>query len=118
MRILGSALALMCVAGAVQGQPRAEVKSGLGIHVLGEGSVLCGTYLKHRAERDESRDYVYFTWVPGYITGRNHAAKRVHVTGFEEAVVLAYLDKYCRDNPLRAVFGGAVQLYEEVGGER
>jgi hypothetical protein len=35
----------------------------------------------------------------------------------EKGVVLAYLDKYCRDNPLKAVMGGAMQLYSELGGE-
>jgi hypothetical protein len=108
----------MCAAGTVQGQPRAELKQGRGVYIHGEGAVNCGTYLETRRELNDTQDYVYFTWVRGYFSARNASAKSVHVGNVEKATVLAYLDKYCRENPLHALFGGAKALYEEVGGER
>ena len=85
--------------------------------VMGEGQVSCGTYLQDRRNAKTTQDYVYATWVRGFLSGFNFATQGKQVSGgTEPATILAYLDKYCRDNPLHFLAGGAFSLVKDLGG--
>ena len=84
--------------------------------VSGEGNTACGEYLEHRRQVNAEQDYVYATWLRGFTTGFNFATKGKQISGVSApATLLAYLDKYCRDNPLGSIAGGAFSLARELG---
>jgi hypothetical protein len=88
--------------------------------IAGLGTAGCGEYLADRQVGAHS-DGVYASWILGYIsaynlysTSRPVAANAIPKT----STALAYLDKYCRDNPLSLVVAGAGCLIGDLGGER
>lgn len=78
------------------------------IAISGEGGHSCGMYLESRRVVNETQDYMYVAWVRGFVAGRNWATPDYQVErALEAGTILAYLDKYCRENPLKVVFTGA-----------
>jgi len=90
--------------------------------MMGVGGFSCGQYLAHRQSENESysgnQTGVYATWVWGYISGYNHFSSRPPIEPPDENAVIAYLDKYCRNNPLSLVVSGAICLVADSGGYR
>jgi hypothetical protein len=83
--------------------------------VTGEGTVGCGEYLEDRRKNNKAQDYAYATWLRGFISGFNFATRGKQITGVSApATLLAYMDKYCRDDPLGTVAGGAFNLAREM----
>ena len=112
---MGAAVfAVLCQ--VTQAQPKTAANSAEVFQVYGEGQISCGTYLEVRTWKNAARDDVFATWVHGYVSGRNQTAKQQPSRPFPTVDVLAYLDKYCRDNPLKHIVNGAQKLYEETGG--
>jgi len=96
-------------------QPVAQPKVPGKHQVLGEGSTSCGRYLEGRSKGEPSMQYTTPAWVRGYVSARNLADSRLDVVGLgDNAVVMAYIDKFCRENPLDVVAHAAVQLYAEL----
>jgi hypothetical protein len=86
----------------------------------GAGLNSCGQYLQDR-EKDNNKligiyGQVYTSWFHGYVSGLNTFASRQVVGQLEQATVVAYFDKWCRDNPLGTVMGAAFCLTEASGG--
>lgn len=107
-RLVAATLCLVCTGAFPQS-----------IGVSGEGTETCGTYLESRRKPNDVQDYVYVTWVRGFASGHNRAAPQKQVKGsLASGTILAYLDKYCRENPLAPVFAGAVALVDELRGEK
>lgn len=74
----------------------------------------CGEYLEDmRAGR---YDQIYTQWLSGFLSGYNIYSRHPQVKVPEEATLRAYLDKYCRENPLRHVVGAATPLITDLGG--
>ena len=90
------------------------------IFVAGEGTLACGTYLEERRKQDnDSQEYVYATWVGGFLTAANYYfPTKAMRTLPNSATVLAYLDKYCRENPLKLLVNGAVKLDQDIKADR
>jgi hypothetical protein len=90
-------------------------------YVYGEGAAPCRDYLNDRQLKN--RDGMYADWLAGYVTAYNlfSAYPQVEVpnaaSGFQPTV-LAYLDKFCRDNPLGYVVQGADALIGQLGGRK
>ena len=92
--------------------------------IVGAGAFSCGKYLEVRS-KDRRTPGVAFTeslmisWAQGYVSGMN--SYRAIANPKREMLVLpdapsikAYLDKYCRDNPLKTVQDGILELYIEL----
>ena len=81
----------------------------------------CGTYL---ADRGRDGDFLngttvqYLAWTQGYISAYNIFSNHPQVQPPEYSTIAAYLDKYCRENPLRFVINGVDSLIAELGGYR
>lgn len=89
----------------------------------GAGVVGCGDYLEIRRTDNEATTAQYSQWVSGYLFGYNFFSIHPQATTSgdnppNKATILAYLDKYCRENPLGTVAQGANALIGELGGWR
>lgn len=89
--------------------------------VSGVGNMPCGTYLKMRnSDWTQTTDIALGSWLQGFLSGTN--IKRVQVSQTPESLkplpdvhsILAYVDGFCRENPLDKVLGGALRLDEEI----
>ena len=85
--------------------------------IAGVGASSCGQWIEGREYKE--LDGMLVSWVQGFLSGMN--LQRYAETKQEMAPIpdsgslLAYIDKYCRENPLRDVAYGAVELYKEIG---
>lgn len=86
--------------------------------VRGFGAQGCGKYLADRAKKSVAFDQGYAGWVLGYLSAYNFFGTHKQVALPEPDTVLAYTDKYCRDNPLRYVANAADALIGDTGGWR
>lgn len=84
--------------------------------LAGAGTVSCGKYLAQKSEL--VIEHMTVSWVQGFLSGMNMAE---YVTTQQPFVLLpdsdsiaAYIEKYCRDNPLESPTGGAIQLYHDL----
>jgi hypothetical protein len=61
---------------------------------------------------------VISAWVKGYVSGFTRGTNGPQIAAVPEgAVVVAYLDKFCRDNPLKFIGNGAFELVRDLGGK-
>jgi hypothetical protein len=99
-----------------------QAQSERALASYGVGVDSCGQYLEKR-QRDKNSytgvsAQVYVSWVHGYATGLNVAGeKNLVVESIPTNSSIAYLDKYCRDNPLRSVFAGIGCLLQAKGAQ-
>ena len=84
----------------------------------GAGVVGCGEYLADRAEpTHQYTDGQYASWTMGYLSAYNVATKHPQLSTIPDSdTTLAYLDKFCRNNPLGYVIGGVNCLIGDLGG--
>lgn len=85
-------------------------------NIRGTGGLGCGAYLEHRTKKLEGQENLYVQWVWAYLSAYNHFSTYKQVDLPEAATILAYTDKYCRENPLGIVAGAATTLIGELGG--
>jgi len=86
--------------------------------VVGLGNEGCGKFLAARESKASIEYANYVSWVAGFLTGMNIASirdSRVNImTGTDALSGLAWMEKYCRENPLEQVIGAAVMLGSEL----
>ncbi len=106
-------LAISLVLGAV-----APAFAG-GYPISGAGAVSCGKYLAQRSPNNPAVNNMMGSWIQGFLSGLNVArsieqpdSKAAILPDFES--ILAYMDKYCRDNPLNDVYLGSLTLFNQV----
>ena len=85
----------------------------------GAGIVSCGVYLEDR-KTDQRYNQQYTQWSSGYVSAYNifSTYPQISQNRISPETTLAYLDKYCRDNPLKFVIDGVDSLIAELGGYR
>lgn len=86
--------------------------------LVGLGVSSCGVYLDFRNPRSEQLDTALASWISGFISGMNNSRFKL-TKAYPKLLpdgpsVLAYMDKYCRENPLKAIWQGADALFEEL----
>ena len=62
----------------------------------------------------------YVSWIQGFVSGYNWAATAGQADAGDAlsyATIVLYLDKYCRENPLKHMVGGTKELVEELVGD-
>ena len=84
-------------------------------YAMGDANIKCGEYLQAR-ERRQNFDGLT-SWTLGYITAYNQWSPSPSIDTFpERSTVIAYFDKYCRDNPLDSLITGVGQMISDLGG--
>jgi hypothetical protein len=84
----------------------------------GAGAVVCGDYLDQRRKESGPINALYQSWAIGYLSGYNQFSPRSPLPQIPSpAVILAYIDKYCRDKPLGYVKWSIDMLIVELGGD-
>ena len=82
----------------------------------GAGTASCGQYIA--ASSNEKLTGLYVSWAQGFLSGMNMgyalSAGREFIPLPDNESIKAYLDKYCRDNPLKQPLDGTVALYREL----
>lgn len=88
--------------------------------VKGPPTVSCGAYVETRLGEGAlgPNSIQMFSWVQGYLSAYNNYSKYPMVDVPSFAGIAAFLDKYCRDNPLHHVAHGVDALLAELGGYR
>jgi hypothetical protein len=81
-------------------------------HVYGIGAYSCGVWLSDAKNNNTHQTNVH--WAMGWLSAAgvyNPAVKLRHTDFY---AVSAYMDKYCRENPLNSVYEGAASLVQEL----
>jgi hypothetical protein len=81
----------------------------------GGGTTSCGGYLAARASGDIPKANQIVQWGWGYLAGHS-VASNVETAPPDDDTMRAYLDKYCRDNPLKDAVHAFHALNRELGG--
>ena len=77
----------------------------------GMGAQGCGKYVENRRTPNRTYDNYIGQWFFGFVTAFNYYGPNPQVTReIEQDTVLAYLDKYCRENPMAGTSAGALEL--------
>jgi hypothetical protein len=88
-----------------------EQKPIIGIYHFKDNS--CGTWAK--TADDPSTRQVYVHWFRGFGSGYNYGAPNDQVTNMPSYETIAlYIDKFCRDNPLKPFTAAAFKLINEL----
>ena len=84
--------------------------------IYGAGGVGCGRYIEIRRDANKFAEAQVTEWANGYISGQNSLSSgSKQVRGeLNGSTVLAYLDKFCRDEPLAYVVGGVAKLSADL----
>lgn len=92
--------------------------SSMNVHaftIAGFGATSCGEYLQGRSFSNSQMNDNFSSWLQGYLSGVNISRQdRKYVNLPDAPSILAYMDKYCRDNPLKIVLEGANTLYRDL----
>lgn len=97
------ALALLLTCGTASSQ---QHWTGYGLGAQG-----CGKYIEQRRTPNKSYDSFVGQWFYGFLSAYNYYGPSPQVTReVDQETVLAYLDKYCRENPLASTSVGALEL--------
>ena len=82
--------------------------------IAGNGAISCGQYLRPPKISKEASDTMMVTWIQGYLSGANaqryiESNKEMKLQPDPESII-AFVDKYCRENPLKNVFDASLSL--------
>ena len=84
--------------------------------VIGAGFSSCGTWIEARHKPVEY--YQYLPWVLGFITGSNWHNAEQQARPLDVKAVVAFIDQYCRNNPLHSLVLAAAAVVQETGGPK
>jgi hypothetical protein len=84
--------------------------------MIGEGWESCGKWTKERSLRTE-RSIIMATWVLGYVSGQNQAVDELpdFLLQTDAEGMLAWIDNFCRSNPLEIVGTAVDKLVLTLG---
>src|SRR5262245_40871601 len=85
------------------------------IMAWGVGTISCGKWLQARLQYPNDQQYVQ--WILGFITGHNYYTNGPDVSPPDAQAALAFVDTYCRNNPLHGVMAAGAALNQELGGK-
>ena len=81
---------------AATSDPAQAADPGKGAFIYGAGTQSCGTWLEHRANAVLHNNEL--NWVLGFLTASARWGPDLRET--DANAVAAWIDKYCRENPL------------------
>lgn len=80
--------------------------------IQGVGGDTCGEYVAR--QRLSAYEYMVHSWMQGYMAGYNAFAKSPQVKPPSIETLEAFIDKYCRDNPLATVAAMTDSLIQQL----
>ena len=110
MRSVQMALTIALFALPVAGIAQTTAKETV---VLSFEDTSCGAWV--RSQRSSEARQVYLYWFRGFVSGYNYGSQshQVPLDAMPDQETLAlYIDKHCRENPLRPFFGAAFTLVD------
>lgn len=78
--------------------------------VLRPGDNSCGSWVE---ARQKDRKLVQY-WYIGFISGINMESKKDHLAKIDAASAYLWMDKYCRENPLKDIVEASGALFIEL----
>ena len=87
------------------------------VTVLGAVENSCADWI---TARDRKNAQAYEFWLLGYVSGLNMSQDHSidFLSGIKANSLALWMDKYCRENPLKTIPDGAFQLIEELTGKK
>lgn len=84
-------------------------------YYLIEGSVTCGAYAKYRLLKD-GQNSAHLYWINGYLTAINNITPDTYSirVSVDKEGLLAWLDNYCKANPLFNLSDAISDLFREL----
>ncbi len=85
--------------------------------ILGAAEDSCADWITARDRKDAQ---AYEFWLLGFVTGLNVSKdhRDDFLSGIKGNSLGLWMDKYCRENPLKSIPQGAFQLIEELTGKK
>jgi hypothetical protein len=82
---------------------------------IGDGVNSCGAWTQERA-RESPRVQLWKGWILGYVSGANTPAEHPEIisSAIDGPAVWAWVDNYCRSNPLETIQVAAMALVREL----
>jgi hypothetical protein len=83
--------------------------------VIGEGSTSCGAWTQARQAQSGGKAALIAQWIAGYVSGSNVEGEQHPdaLVGVDFKALVAWIDNYCRSNPLDPVVHAASKLTDE-----
>src|SRR5437867_798159 len=83
-------------------------------NVMLRGTPSCGLWIQER-DRNRHSDASYLNgWLVGYLSGAAVHSNKDIIRGTDNASIEAWMDNYCRANPLMNLADGAEALFDEL----
>jgi hypothetical protein len=115
MGVMSAVLLCAAISAPAQTPAQAAVPPGkLEVTVYGAGTQSCGTWLA-QSGNEILRGHMK-SWVLGFLTAYEAALLEMHVNlrHTDANAVAAWVDKYCRENPLKDVSDASANLVVEL----
>ena len=107
---------LLCAASLASAQPpgQAGAPSGVEVTVYGAGTASCGKWLADRQTPPLHNNEL--SWVLGFLTASGSLFEELHLRlrQTDADAVAAWVDKYCRENPLKDIGDASANLVIEL----
>jgi hypothetical protein len=84
--------------------------------VMGAGNDSCGKWIE--ARNGTVSHYQYKQWAFGYLSGANWNSGKKQSSPPDGDAAIAFIDQYCRNNPLHSLVLAAAALVQETGGPK
>ena len=85
-------------------------------NLIGSGTGSCGKWLESR--QNLAVHYQHQQWVYGFLSGVNWETSGPQAKPPDGEAVVAFVDTYCRNNPLHILALAAAALVQEAGGPK
>ena len=106
---------------------RAQALEQRVVHIIGAGTISCGTYIKYREEANTQQLHLFVQWVWGFLSAysvrdhlvtpwRGQSKSGSLGTLPDSDTVLLYLEKHCRERPLDNIMTATIALTLTLGG--
>ena len=99
----------------IVGLPLMTSAIGQTIYVHSYADASCGTWVKSEGDLGERSQYT--SWLRGFVSGYNYGnpSNQVRIDRMPDTKTLhLFVDKYCRENPLKPFVSAAFRLVEEI----
>ena len=80
--------------------------------IYGVGNHSCGKWLA--TEHDSDEMFINHNWVLGWISAADHYAVHGGLRETDADAIVAWMDNYCRERPLKSVDDAAAALVREL----
>lgn len=79
----------------------------------------CGSWVEYRRQPGSQDEQVMKLWLWGYVSGYALASPKGEQLDLPSgSTISAWMDKYCRDEPLSTIVTGGAALVKELSGKR